>query len=56
ITHKLKETMEISDRVTVLRDGKTIGTVCTADATPDSLVEMMVGRSLPVHDDERTPP
>ncbi|HBK60304.1 MAG TPA: heme ABC transporter ATP-binding protein, partial [Firmicutes bacterium] len=36
--------------------GKTIGTVCTADATPDSLVEMMVGRSLPVHDDERTPP
>lgn len=56
ITHKLKETMEISDRVTVLRDGKTIGTVCTADAAPDSLVEMMVGRSLPVHDDERTPP
>jgi ABC-type uncharacterized transport system ATPase subunit len=56
ITHKLKETMEISDRVTVLRDGKTIGTIDTSDATPDSLVEMMVGRSLPVHDDQRMPP
>ena len=56
ITHKLKETMEISDRVTVLRDGKTIGTVDTSGATPDSLVEMMVGRSLPAHDDQRMPP
>ncbi|MBP7165999.1 MAG: ATP-binding cassette domain-containing protein, partial [Firmicutes bacterium] len=56
ITHKLKETMEISDRVTVLRDGKTIGTVDTSGATPDGLVEMMVGRSLPAHDDQRMPP
>ena len=56
ITHKLKETMEVSDRVTVLRDGKTIGTIDTSDATPDSLVEMMVGRSLPAHDDQRVPP
>ncbi|NLH88490.1 MAG: ATP-binding cassette domain-containing protein, partial [Firmicutes bacterium] len=31
ITHKLKETMEISDRVTVLRDGRTVGVVNTAD-------------------------
>lgn len=55
ITHKLKETMEISDRVTVLRDGRTVGVVNTADATPDSLVEMMVGRSLPIHDRHRVP-
>jgi ABC-type uncharacterized transport system ATPase subunit len=55
ITHKLKETMEISDRVTVLRDGRTVGVVNTADATSDSLVEMMVGRSLPIHDDQRMP-
>ncbi|HOL51900.1 MAG TPA: ATP-binding cassette domain-containing protein, partial [Bacillota bacterium] len=55
ITHKLKETMEISDRVTVLRDGRTVGVVNTADATPDSLVEMMVGRSLPIHDSHRVP-
>ncbi|HXL03637.1 MAG TPA: ABC transporter ATP-binding protein [Bacillota bacterium] len=56
ITHKLKETMEISHSVTVLRDGKKVGTVSTEDATPESLVEMMVGRSLPVHDDCRMPP
>ena len=56
ITHKLKETMEISDKVTVLRDGEKVGTVLTEDATPESLVEMMVGRSLPVHDDRRMPP
>ncbi|MDD3599218.1 MAG: ATP-binding cassette domain-containing protein, partial [Firmicutes bacterium] len=55
ITHKLKETMEISDRVTVLRDGRTVGVVNTADATSDQLVEMMVGRSLPIHDDQRIP-
>ncbi len=56
ITHKLKETMEISDKVTVLRDGKKVGTVFTKNATPESLVEMMVGRSLPVHDDSRMQP
>ncbi|NLJ60404.1 MAG: ABC transporter ATP-binding protein [Firmicutes bacterium] len=56
ITHKLKETMEISNKVTVLRDGKKVGTVNTEDATPESLVEMMVGRSLPVHDDCRMAP
>ncbi len=55
ITHKLKETMEISDRVTVLRDGRTVGVVNTADATSDQLVEMMVGRSFPIHDDQRIP-
>ena len=37
ISHKLHEVKAVSDRVTVLRDGKTIDTVPTADATPRSL-------------------
>jgi len=43
ITHKLGEVMEISDRVTVLRKGMSIGTVCTAETSPRELTEMMVG-------------
>lgn len=46
ISHKLKEIMEISDRVTVLRGGKAIGTVMTQDTTIEELVYMMVGRKL----------
>ena len=43
ITHKLHEVLDISDRVTILRKGKYIGTVETKDATELSLTEMMVG-------------
>ncbi len=46
ISHKLHEVMEISDRVTVLRDGRGIGTRSTADVSRDELVKMMVGREL----------
>jgi general nucleoside transport system ATP-binding protein len=46
ITHKLKETMAISDRVTVLRDGQVIGTVHRQDTSPDMLARMMVGREV----------
>jgi ABC-type uncharacterized transport system ATPase subunit len=46
ITHKLHEVLEIADRVTVLRRGKTIGTVDTADADEASLARMMVGRDV----------
>ncbi len=46
ITHKLKEIMEVSDRVTIIRKGKGIGTVTTADTNPDQLAEMMVGRQV----------
>ena len=46
ISHRLKEVFEITDRVTVLRDGKKIGTVTTADARMQQLIEMMVGRKL----------
>lgn len=46
ISHKLGEVTEISDRITVLRDGRTIGTVAAAEANHADLVEMMVGRVL----------
>ncbi|MFA9378043.1 MAG: ABC transporter ATP-binding protein [Lachnotalea sp.] len=46
ITHKLNEVLELSDRVSVLRKGKYIGTVETKDATVESLTEMMVGEKI----------
>ncbi len=46
ITHKLKEVEAVSDRVTVLRKGKKIGTVNTADVTKQELANMMVGRDV----------
>lgn len=46
ITHKLKEVMEVSDRVTVLRKGKLVGTVQTSAVTIESLAKMMVGRDV----------
>jgi ABC-type uncharacterized transport system ATPase subunit len=44
ISHKLHEVMEISDRVTVLRDGKWIGTVDKNTTSQAELAQMMVGR------------
>jgi ABC-type uncharacterized transport system ATPase subunit len=46
ITHKLREVLDIADRVTVLRRGKTIGTIDTAGADEPSLARMMVGRDV----------
>ncbi len=46
ITHKLNEVMEISDRVTVLRDGETIATVNTCETNPQKLTELMVGKEV----------
>jgi simple sugar transport system ATP-binding protein len=46
ISHKLHEVKAVSDRVTVLRAGKTVATVPTADATPKSLASLMVGREV----------
>ena len=46
ITHKLKEVMRVSDRVTILRKGKLVDTVNTADMTREDLACMMVGREV----------
>ncbi len=48
ISHKLHEVTAVADRVTVLRGGKSIGTVTTADATSQSLAALMVGRDVAV--------
>jgi simple sugar transport system ATP-binding protein len=46
ITHKLREVAAISDRVTVIRRGKTVGTRVTSETTSAELAEMMVGRGV----------
>ncbi len=46
ISHKLKEVLAIADRITVLRDGRNVGTVLPEEATEASLAEMMVGRTV----------
>ena len=49
ISHKLAEIMEVADRCTVIRKGKYIGTVETADTTMAQLSAMMVGRDVNFH-------
>jgi D-xylose transport system ATP-binding protein len=46
ISHKLEEFFGITDRVTVLRDGKLISTMETKDASTEKLVKLMVGREM----------
>ncbi|WP_040228311.1 ABC transporter ATP-binding protein [Bhargavaea cecembensis] len=46
ITHKLQEIMDVTDRVTVIRKGKGIGTVITAETNPEELASLMVGRQV----------
>jgi len=46
ITHKLREVMEVSDRVTVMRDGRVVGIMPTREATREKLAQMMVGREV----------
>ena len=55
ITHKLHEVLDLTDRVAVLRKGEYIGTVNTAEATEQSLTEMMVGKKISLNI-ERTEP
>jgi len=47
ITHKLNETLAISDRITVLREGKVVSCLETRNANKKELVRMMVGQDLP---------
>jgi ABC-type sugar transport system ATPase subunit len=46
ISHKLGEVLDISDRVTVLRDGKTIGTLEREEMSEGAIIRMMVGREI----------
>jgi ABC-type uncharacterized transport system ATPase subunit len=55
VTHKMHEVLSISDRVTVLRDGRRVATVATSATNRDELIRMMVGRSVTLTMD-RAPP
>jgi ribose transport system ATP-binding protein len=46
ISHRLEELSAISDRITVMRDGRTIETLATRDATIDQIIHLMVGRTI----------
>ncbi len=52
VSHRLKEVMEISDRVVVLKDGVLTGNLPIAEATESGIVSLMVGREL-IHDFQR---
>ena len=55
ITHKLREVLDVADRITVLRLGKVVGTTVPGKANRHKLAEMMVGREVEL-EVERTPP
>jgi len=46
ITHKLKEVLEIADRINVLRSGKVVGEAVPSETNEQELAEMMVGRAV----------
>ena len=46
ISHRMNELKQITDRVTVMRDGQYVGTVVTAETSMDQIVQMMVGRTI----------
>jgi len=62
ITHDVEEMIEITDSITVLRDGEVVGNVVSAETTPEEVKNMMVGRDMsgnyyradmtPTYDDE----
>lgn len=55
ITHRLEEIYEIGDRITVLRDGKHVGTSTIDALTSDKLIHWMVGRTINQRFPERSP-
>lgn len=56
ISHKLEEVMAISDRITVLRGGRSIATVARAETNPRDLACMMVGREVLIHIEKKQVP
>ncbi len=55
ISHKLNEVSKVSDRITVIRDGRSIETMDKADISEDRIITSMVGRSLEDRYPPRTP-
>src|SRR5207249_2879387 len=46
VSHRLDEVFEIADRITVLRDGQVVRTLARSEASPELVVQMMVGRTI----------
>ena len=46
VSHRLEEVLEISDRISVIRDGRLVGTLTKVEATEGRLIAMMLGREL----------
>ncbi|MFU8770978.1 MAG: ABC transporter ATP-binding protein, partial [Anaerolineales bacterium] len=53
ITHKLREVLEIADRITVIRRGQVVGTTKPQEADRETLAEMMVGREVSLEVDKQ---
>jgi ABC-type sugar transport system ATPase subunit len=56
VSHRLEEVFLLGDRVTVLRDGKYIGTRARKEVTPDQVVSMMVGNDVSLYPDRKHRP
>ena len=54
ISHKMEEILEISDEVTIMRDGTKIGTWASSELTTDMIISKMVGRDLKERFPERS--
>jgi len=52
ISHKLREIREVTDVVTVMRQGRVVATLPTAETTPEQLAELMVGRKVSLRVDK----
>ncbi len=53
ITHKLREVMEISDRITIMRHGRVVRTLLTADTNPGELSSLMIGEDCQRSESDR---
>ena len=56
ISHFMREIFEISDRISVMRDGRNVGTLQTAEANVEQVIRMMVGKELEGAITRETPP
>ena len=56
VSHRLREVGDIADRITVLKDGRKVSTLSAADANPEKIVSLMVGRPLQALFPERRKP
>ncbi len=55
ISHRMEEVLKLSDRITVLRDGRNVGELPAAEATQDKIVSLMVGRAFTHRFPDRAP-